>query len=356
MFVGGGQQSASKWLFGAPQSTPVAPDSVAPVKFKVIPITVASMPATLTDSAMVTLPPADSKNTSEVGYRLGPQDILRVDVWGHPDLSTTQQASGGSAASPSSGRVVDENGQVFFPLVGVQPASGLTASQFRSNMARSLSKFIKDPQVEVSVVSYRSKRVLVAGEVRTPGVLPITDVPMRITDAIGSVGGPGVEADLSQALLARGGRNYVLNLNRIYFGGDAKMNIALENGDVLTIPDRLSRKVFVLGELTSPKSQQLRYGKVSLAEVISDSGGPNPISSNAGEIFVIRPDSSEEGAVVYKLDALDPTALILADRFEIRPRDIIYVNPTNLTRVGRVIAQLLPVLSSGSALRTLTGN
>jgi polysaccharide biosynthesis/export protein len=130
--------------------------------------------------------------------------------------------------------------------------------------------------------------------------------------------------------------------------------VLLANGDVLTVPDRQNRKVFLLGELAQPKSLLLRRSGVTLAEVLGEAGGPNPLSSNAGQIYVIRADPVNN-ALVYQLDAREPTALILADRFEIMPRDMVYVNPTSLTRLGRAIGQLLPTVTGVGTIKTAVG-
>ena len=364
MFVGASADRDRQWVFLGPKQSPQGTKAPSPladgptITFKIVPISAESIAASVPLKISHTLPTTSSIATT--GYYIGAQDILRVDVWGHPDLGTAASgaiASGGgaTAAMPASGRVVDESGNIFVPLVGVTRASGFTASQLREKLTQGLSKFLRDPQVEVSVVAYRSKRVLVSGEVRTPGMLPLTDVSMRLTDAIANVGGTSAEADLSQVALVRAGRKFTINLHRVLYEGDSTANVLLESGDSISVPDRSARKVFVLGELMQPKTQVLRYGRVTLAEVLSDAGGLNPLSSNGGEVFVIRADDQQD-ALVYQLDAREPAALVLAERFPIYPRDTIYINPTNLTRIGRVVSQLLPTLSAASAVRTLTGN
>jgi len=106
-------------------------------------------------------------------------------------------------------------------------------------------------------------------------------------------------------------------------------------------PTRRERKIFVLGEVMKPQSYVLQRGRTTLAEAVADAGGPNPLSSNAGQLFVLRLGLDDE-PLVYHLDARSPAALLLADRFVLRPRDIVYIDPTQLARAGRVVAQLLP--------------
>jgi polysaccharide biosynthesis/export protein len=136
-------------------------------------------------------------------YRLGPQDAISVNVWNAPDLSSSSSGASGSSAGASSsasggamqsvgagsGRIIDVNGKIFFPLVGMVQAAGLTIEEFRVSLTKRLSAYLKDPQVEVSVSAYRSQKVFVAGTVATPGTVQITDQPMRILDAIALAGG-----------------------------------------------------------------------------------------------------------------------------------------------------------------------
>lgn len=288
-------------------------------------------------------------------YRLGLQDVLRINVWGHPDfLPTLSAVSSGGVASVPLGRTINEDGKLFFPLVGALPAAGLTVPEFRTALTKALTKFIKDPQVDVDVAAFRSQRVFMAGEVKAPGVVSITDIPLKITDAIAAVGGGTPEADLGQVQLTRANQSFVIDLNRLYFGGELALNLTLQHGDVLTVPDRQARKVFLLGEVMQPKSYVLRRGRVSLAEVLADAGGANPLSANAGEVFVMRLDATGK-PLVFQLDAREPVSLLLADRFDMQARDLVYVNPTSMTQAVRILNQYLPLLQGASSVKSVGG-
>ncbi len=295
-------------------------------------------------------------------YRIGPGDALRVTVWNHPDLNlppnlavTPSTLTSGSAAVASNVvpyRVVDRDGAIYLPLAGRVPAVGRTVPEVRSQIARQLSRYVKDPQVDVEIAAYRSQRVFMVGELKTPGNLTITDVPMPIADAIGQAGGTTTNADLSAVTVARGDKTYTVDLERLFYEGDLSLNMVLRHGDVVTVPDRRQRKIFVLGEVMQPKSYLLQRGRTSLAEALSDAGGPNPLSAHAGQVYVLRAGADEK-PVIYQLDARSPEALILADRFALRPRDVVYIDPTQLARAGRVLAQLLPWLQGARTSQQL---
>jgi polysaccharide export outer membrane protein len=296
-------------------------------------------------------------------YRLGPQDTLRIFVWGHPDLTpvTSNVTTGGFASTPA-GRTIDNNGNLFFPMVGQIRASGMTVSEFRGRLAKALSAYIPDPQVEVDVAGFRSQRVFVSGAVKSPGAISVTDQPLKVTDALASAGGALDTADLYDVVLTRGNRSVRLNLDSLYYNGRLESNVLLTDGDVLTVPDRQTRKIFMLGEVgnsvgsNQARSYVMRRGRMSLTEVLSDAGGASPFSAATNEIYVLRVDpaasSTIEGArlpIVYQINLTNPESLVLADQFPMLPRDVIFVNPTGPTMIGRFLGQFLPVFSTVNA-------
>ena len=182
------------------------------------------------------------------------------------------------------------------------------------------------------------------GQVEKPGVVPITDVPLTIADLVSQGGGLKPEADLQRATLMRDGKSISVDLYALFYQGDISKNIEIQAGDILTIPENRYNKVFVLGEVTKPQSLIMPRGRLSLAEAVTDSGGFNPFSANAGQLYVIR--ASENGRTqIWHLNAAAPDALVLADRFDLQARDIVYVDPAGVARFGRVINNIIPTAS-----------
>jgi len=279
-------------------------------------------------------PPATS--TAPYQYLVGPQDILQVTVWNHPELSNPT-----ATANQLSGRVVNADGTFFYPYVGKVKAQGRTVMAIRDELARRLATYLVDPQVDVSVLGYRSQRAFVMGEVTTPGQYAINDVPPSVADFIAQAGGLKETADLRGATINRGNREIPVDLYALYYQGDLSQNLRLQTGDVINIPENRYNKVFVLGEVGQPQSMVLPRGRYSLAEAVSDAKGFNPLSSNAGNLYVIR---AGEGLrpQIWHLNASSPDAMILADAFSLEPRDVVYVDPASVTRWARVINSILP--------------
>lgn len=273
---------------------------------------------------------------SPYSYTVAPQDILRITVWNHPELNNPS-----GVLNDLQGRVVNNDGNFFYPYAGQVKAAGRTVREIRDELAKKLSEVLVEPQVDVSVLTYRGKRAFVMGQVEKPGVVPITDVPLTITDLVSQGGGLKPEADLRSATLMRNGKSIPIDLYALYYQGDISQNLRLQNGDILTITENRYNKVFVLGEVTKPQSLVMPRGRLSLAEAVSDSGGFNPLSSNAGQLYVIR--SGPNGRPqIWHLNAAAPDALVLADRFDLEPRDIVYVDPAGVARFGRVVNNIIP--------------
>jgi polysaccharide export outer membrane protein len=273
-------------------------------------------------------------------YRIAPFDILGVTVWDHPELTIP---AGEFRTPESTGNPVRADGTMFYPHVGVVPVAGKTVGEVRQLLAERLSRVVHNPQLDVRVVSFRGKRVQVTGEVLTPTTLPITDVPMRVQDALAQAKGIGPEADLSRVTLTRAGQTYELDLQSLYERGNLSENWLLTDGDVVHVPDRSRNKVFVMGEVKRQSSRPMVKGRMTLAEALGDADGVDQTSAS-GVVYVIR--GPYEKPSVFRLDASSPDALLLAVQFPLRPADVVFVSQSELTRWNRVMGLILPTVQA----------
>lgn len=287
-------------------------------------------------------------------YRIGVGDLVRITVWDHPELTNPA----GNTTGQLQGQVVLPDGTFYFPFLNKVRAVGRTTEEVRIEMTKNLEQFIRSPQVDVTVqqTGFRSQKYYVSGEVAQPGFFPITDVPTRLSDAIAQAGGLSREADLDSITLQRNNQTYVLNAYKLLYKGDLSQNILLHNGDVLNIPDRRLRKVFLMGEVIRPSSFVMPVGKLTLAEVLSDIGGINQNTANAQQVYVIRQAAVEAASQpklnIYHLDSTSPTSVLYADQFEMQPRDVVYVDPVRLVRINRLLGTILPSLQVLPAVRS----
>ncbi|MCE8014825.1 polysaccharide export protein Wza [Halomonas sp. MCCC 1A17488] len=278
-------------------------------------------------------------------YGIGKGDVLSITVYDHPELTIP---AGGERSAAESGNVVHNDGTIYYPYVGRLQVVGLTVAEVRDIIARRLATYIADPQVEVQVAAFRSKKVLVTGEVNEPGRQPITNVPLTVLDAISQAGGLNDEASWHEVTLTRNGEEYRLSLYDMLYRGELQQNRLLQDGDVLHVPDNLGQHVFVMGEVGETVSLPMGRSRLSLTDALTRAGGMNENSANASGIFVIREAAaeSEQLATVYQLDARNATAMMLGTRFQLEPNDVVYVTTTPLGRWNRIISQILPSVTA----------
>lgn len=279
-------------------------------------------------------------------YRVGAGDVLNVTVWDHPELTIP---AGQFRSAGESGNVVHQDGSIFYPYVGKLKVAGLEVTQIRELISKSLSKFIEDPQVDVSVAAFNSQKVFVSGSVVNPSTLPVTNVPLSLLDAISACGGLASDADWRKVTLTRtgneGSRAEVLDLYALLQLGDMSQNRILMPGDVIHIPRNDALKVFVMGDVLKAATQRIDRSGLTLAEAINNVGGINESTADASGIFVIR-SARDDGVNVYQLDASVGSMLIMSTKFELEPMDIVYVTSVPVARWNRLIAQLLPTVTA----------
>jgi polysaccharide biosynthesis/export protein len=165
------------------------------------------------------------KTTSDPDYKIGPQDVVRIDVWKEPEISRTTP--------------VRPDGRISLPLLNDVQAAGLTPTQLAANISEGLKKFITNPQVTVGVNEINSRRVYVTGEVTKPGAFPL-QAGMTILQALTSSGGFTQFAKIKGIYVLRteDGKQvkHPFNYKDVVKGKKPEDNIVLQPGDVIVVP------------------------------------------------------------------------------------------------------------------------
>jgi polysaccharide biosynthesis/export protein len=393
------------------EQTP-SPESVAQanVKYHVQPIDVTYFEThpRMSDSTLASVCPLTclTKDTRKLyAYHIGVNDQISVTVWDHPEfssagISTNTSAAGvpplpsvtagGAAASggapvgaaggssgtsgPEAGGVtvrVANDGSIFFPRVGRVQAVGKTAQELQVNLTKSLSKTIRNPQLDVRVTGFYSKQVQVTGDLKQPSSQPITDVPLSVIDAINRSGGANPDADLQNVGITRDGHRYAVDVAALLDRGDIQQNVLLQDDDIIDVPDRTKSRVFVLGELAKPQTVPMNRGHLTLADALANANSIDPHSADPRMIYVIRGSDQQfakggmiktsaitaaDGSIataarpldlsVYKLDMTQVDALMLMTQFDLHPRDVVYVQVASAARFNRVLEQISPTIQT----------
>jgi polysaccharide export outer membrane protein len=301
-------------------------------------------------------------------YRIGPADVLSVIVWDHPELvlpnltyeigatGGAQPASVGLASQTVPGFAVGPDGTIQFPYARKLQVAGLTEAEAQARLAKRLKPTIQDPQISLRVVGFRSQKVYVNGEVHTPGVKPITDVPMTLANALHVADGALSSGDLSRVELVRGGHRYLIDVPHLADRDLDATRILLADGDTVRVPPATDYSVFMMGEVQKPGPLPFHSdGRLTLAQALGQAAA-NPGTSNPAQIFLVRAAQHDTPVRVFHLDAQSPLALAVAQQFPLEPDDIVYVDAAGVTRWNRVISQLTGGVSgAASAARVMTG-
>ena len=285
--------------------------------------------------------------TNPPPYTIDPGDILSIVVWDHPELAGAAMTAipgvnndPAQAGVPPSGFVVDHDGRVQFPFAGMLKLAGLTEEQARNLLASKLARYIANPSVTLRVHAYRSKRIYIDGEVKSPGLQAINDIPMTLMEALNRAGGMLPSADQSRIVLERGRTLYNIDLRELVQKGISPGSVMLVHGDVVRVHSRDESKIFVSGEVTTPKALTMHNGRLTLNEALGESGGISPMTGDARQIYVVR--KSEQGTRVYQLDARQTGALAMAEAFELQPKDVVFVAASPLANWHRSLSMLFP--------------
>lgn len=287
-------------------------------------------------------------------YVLQKGDVLSIYLWAYPEI-TPAATNITPANAEQIGFKIDQEGNLSFPLIRQIRAQGKTVTALQRELNQRLSRYLKQPDAQVKVLQYKGRKFFVGGEVRLPGQYVISDEPVNLYGALSAAGGMLNTGDLNAVSLTRNGMNYQFGLLDLQKQGLSPNQLYIQNGDEVHIVSRESRKIYFLGEAGRPAPLILREQGMSLADVIGEGAGLNPLSANPAKVYVLRDNAQTNLATVYQLDLSSFTSMALAQRFAVQPRDIIYVDASGLVRWSRVLNLLLP---SANAIRTgqLIGN
>ena len=180
--------------------------------------------------ATTELPAADTQMRAEAAaYVIGPLDSLEVFVWRNPEISTTT--------------IVRPDGRVTLPLVEDLDAAGKTPNDLAREIEGTLSRFILDPFVTVTVsrfVGPFDRQIRIVGEAAEPQAIAFRD-NMTVLDVMIAVGGLTEFAAGNRTTLIRQvegeQQEYRLRLDDLLRDGDISANVAMRPGDVIIVPE-----------------------------------------------------------------------------------------------------------------------
>lgn len=296
-----------------------------------------------------TLPPKDVPTPAafhaDEPYRLGPNDVISVSVYDHPELSAPPPGN----TTTNGGILVTSDGSINLPLIGRMQVGGMTVTDAQNTITNAYGSVIKQPNVTVQLIDAQSLRYYLLGEFTAPGV-KFPGHSMTLLDALALGGSVDIaRADLYQAYVANGNIKIPVDMHALLLNGDLSQNIFLESGDAVVIPSSADEDAYVFGAVGKPGAVSFQSGALSLLQALSESDLdlPNYTSAQLAQVHLIRAEGAS--AQYYVIDA----AKILngkATNFALQPGDIIFVPPTQVASWNQVLDMLLPSLTTVSGV------
>ena len=262
-------------------------------------------------------------------YILGPADIISINLTDTDDLDNSYE--------------IDPDGMIDLPFIGKIKIDGLTVDEAQNILKQILGDFYRNPDLQISVEEYNSSKVYIVGAVRNQITINLDQKPIKLIEAaIQANFNPNAADKLlgTKGFLRRDNQIYQINLNNTFISLDDRENFFLKKDDVVFI-DRNSDSIHVFGEVTKP-GEYYPNKNYSLTELVS-TAGLNQLTSNAKKVYVIREDYSSFLKInVYQLDIRNPVNLVAGRKFILKPKDIVFIPPTEIVKWNRVISLLLP--------------
>jgi polysaccharide export outer membrane protein len=169
---------------------------------------------------------AFAQQSVKSGYKLGPEDIIEISVWGDKELVREV--------------VVRPDGGVSFPLVGDLVAGGLTVDELRKEVKKRIVEYVPDAPVTVILRKVESPKVYVMGKVNNPKVL-ILGQDMTVVQALAVSGGLSpfaASGSIKVVSKLPDGTQQVVKFDYDEFadGENLEQNVQLKPGDTIVVP------------------------------------------------------------------------------------------------------------------------
>jgi polysaccharide export outer membrane protein len=252
---------------------------------------------TLVIFAILFAPKAFADN---LDYPLGPGDILRIQVFQNPDLTTETRVS--------------ESGSITFPLIGGVEVGGLSVASAEKKLASALKKggFIKQPEVTIVLLQMRGNQVSVLGQVNRPGRFPLETLS-RVSDMLAAAGGTtALGDDFAIVTGIRNGQPFrkVIDIPALYLDERSEEDIILAGGDTIYV--HRAPVFYIYGEAQRPGAYRIERG-MTVMQALAQGGGPTP----RGSEWWLRLHRRNAEGIVEKISPEMTDA--------IQPNDILYV-------------------------------
>ncbi len=310
---------------------------------------------------------------------IGSGDGLTVNIWeaGSEPLFSSNPVAAPQVFATASARpatipeqIVGSDGCISIPFAGRVAVAGHTIVQAQESVERALLGKTQKPQVLISLTRNSSSTVTVTGEVTIGARVPLSNYGERLLDVLAGAGGIRAPTYETQLQLTRGDTSVSVPLLRVL--NNPGENVHLHPGDNLVVT-RQPETYTVFG--ATGRNAQISFDaiKISLTEAVAKAGGLSDARADPQGVFLFRfeprdvatnlgplPSNLANEAlipVVYRLDLTKVGSYFLAQSFEIRDRDILYVSnapATELEKFLNLVGLITQPVIGGAVVQSTT--
>lgn len=321
-----------------------------------------------------------SENLGEgrpIGSVIGQGDVLDISIWEAPPATlfgtSGSESRLGSPVSLSRNnslpeQMVDSDGQIAIPFIGRVQAAGRTPQEIARTITTRLNGIAHQPQAIVRLSNNAAANVTVVGEVAKSARVPLTSRGERILDVLAEAGGVKEPVGKMTIQITRGMKVASLPLEMVI--RDPRQNVRLQPDDVMTLLYQ-PYSFTALGAVGKNEQLPFEATGLTLAEALGRLSGLQDSRSNAKGVFIFRFESPEavdptvrasakltpDGKipVIYRINMRDPSTLFIAQSFQIRDKDVLYVSNAPLADIQKFVSVIfstfLPIATTATAFR-----
>jgi len=276
------------------------------------------------------IPPLQkSKTYSDV---VRPYDKLTVLVIDSAEEGAFASSRGPTTFGPLE---VPSNGIINVPYAGEIKATGKSITGIQNEIKERYSTKFNTAEISLNRVSRQSLTASVLGLTRSPSQHPITRQGMTLAELISLSGGTTEEPYLCEYHLHRNGHTYILSNDQI-----TKLNLKTQDGDLIEVKRSGEHSITMMGSVRRPGNHKFPKAECHLTDFLGSGSGININQADATGVFLFRKIGSKTH--IYRFNIKKPEGLILASKFHVLGKDIIYVTEAPLSKWGRVLRDALP--------------
>ncbi len=251
---------------------------------------------------------------------------------------------------------VDTNGNIQVPYAGAVRALGRTPPQVQQQIVDAIKNRAIEPQAVVSLVDQRTSLISVLGEVNNPNRFPANYAGEHILDSITRAGGPKGQGHETWVMLQREGRRATAPFGALVY--EPSNNIWTHPGDTIYL--YREQQTFVAfgavsaNVVTGGVQGVINFDawRISLAEGIGKAGGLSDVLAEPSAIFLYRGENREVAErlgidcsrfpgpiipVIYNLNLRNPDGFMLATKFQMRNKDVLYVANATSVEISKAL-------------------